>query len=81
MKCDDKSLYCDAIYIHVYIYTCILPLRIETGLFVNITDSQTGMLREATPIERICNICKMNFIEDEKHFLFVCNKYDEERKI
>ena len=32
-------------------------------------------------IERICNICKIKFIEDKKYFLFVCNKYDEERKI
>ena len=59
----------------------VFPLRIETGSFVNIMDSQTGILRKTTPIERICNICKMNFIEDENHFLFVCNKYDEERKI
>ena len=27
-----------------------------------------------------CNICQMNFI-DQKHFLFVSNKYDEERKL
>ena len=44
-------------------------------------DSQTGKLRKTTPIERTCNICKINFIDDEKHFLFVCNKYDEERQI
>ena len=61
--------------------TGILPLHIETGRFVNITDSQTVMSRKTTPTEQICNICQMNFIEDVKHFLFVCNTYDEEQKI
>ena len=48
----------------------ILPLHIETGRFVN------KKLQDRT-----CNICLNGNIEDECHFLFHCNYYDEERNI
>ena len=48
----------------------ILPLNIETGRFRN------------QPIEqRICNLCELNEIEDELHFLFKCTLYNDCRKI
>ena len=50
--------------------TGILQLRVETGRF-------TQMKLE----DRTCQICNLNLIEDEIHFLCVCNKYDELRKI
>ena len=27
-----------------------------------------------------CNVCKLDFVEDEKHFLFNCNIYYNERR-
>ena len=48
----------------------ILPLNIETGRFRN------------QPIEqRICNLCELNEIEDEFHFLFKCTLYNDCREI
>ena len=46
----------------------ILPLKIETGRFSNLS-------RE----ERICDFCK-DVIEDEIHFLFDCGLYPEFRE-
>ena len=46
----------------------ILPLHVETGRF-NGTEIQ----------DRLCKICHCNEVEDEYHFLFNCNKYDNER--
>ena len=59
----------------------ILPLRIETGRFTNIVDiyAGTGLFRNMRVAERICNICNDNLVEDEKHFLFTCSKYNTER--
>lgn len=57
-----------------------MPLRIETGRYSTILDAETGLLRKLNVEERTCNICKQNFVEDEKHFLFTCDVYDEERK-
>ena len=48
----------------------ILPLHIETGRFVN------------TPLEnRICNLCNLNEIENEYHFIMVCPLYAEYRTV
>ena len=47
----------------------ILPLRIETGRFVNMKED-----------ERICQLCKGNEVEDEHHFLFVCPLYNDLRE-
>ena len=58
----------------------ILPLRLETGRFVNILDPINGNFRKLNVDERTCNICKSDSVEDEKHFIFECKKYDEERK-
>ncbi len=48
--------------------TGTLPLAVETGRF-------RGVKLE----ERLCEICKNGLIEDELHFLCVCDKYDLER--
>ena len=48
----------------------ILQLHIETGRF-----SQTKLE------DRTCIICKDGNIEDEFHFLCICNEYSDERKI
>ncbi len=47
----------------------VLPLRVETGRFVNES-------RE----KRICNLCDMNCIEDQFHFMFQCPLYDRYRE-
>ena len=48
--------------------TGILPLAVETGRYTNI------------PLEyRLCTFCKDNVIEDECHFLFKCQQYNELR--
>ena len=57
----------------------ILPLHIETGRYANIRDPHTGKHRKMSPNERLCNICKFDHVEDEKHFILICNKYEEER--
>ena len=46
----------------------ILPLRIETGRFINLKAE-----------ERICMHCNKNEMEDEMHFIFSCSLYDQER--
>ena len=57
----------------------ILPLHIETGRYANIKDPQTGNYRKLNVTERVCNICKSNNVEDEQHFLLVCDANREER--
>ena len=57
----------------------ILPIRIETGRYTNIFDENTGNFRRMNADERICNICNMNSVEDEIHFLFYCNSFHHER--
>ena len=59
----------------------ILPLRLETGRYRNITDNTTGKLRNLKPEERVCEICETNNIENEYHFLCICPKYAKERSI
>ena len=59
----------------------ILPLRVETGRFKNIKDSQTGQVRKLKPQERLCEICNSNEIEDEIHFVCRCTQYVEQRNI
>ena len=56
-----------------------MPLRIETGRFENIKDSLTGRFRKLKVEERKCQICNLDDIEDEKHFLCICQVYDGER--
>ncbi len=47
----------------------ILPLAIETGRW-------RGQKLE----ERVCQICNSSTVEDEIHFVFLCNVYDLERQ-
>jgi len=58
----------------------ILPLCIETGRFKRILVNDTGMYRNLNVNERTCNVCNLNMVEDEKHFLFYCNTYAFERQ-
>ena len=58
----------------------ILPLRLETGRFVNVRDDETGRLRKLTVNERLCQICNSNNVENEFHFLFHCDKFKSERE-
>ncbi len=44
-------------------------LFVETGRYVNIPRNN-----------RICNICNVNAVEDEYHFLFICPAYENLRK-
>ena len=47
-------------------------LRIQTGKYENKGAS--------IPVEeRTCLICKINYIEDERHFLLHCQEYDDIR--
>lgn len=46
----------------------ILPIKIETGRFNNLTAEN-----------RICEMCSLNVVEDECHFLFNCERYDDMR--
>jgi hypothetical protein len=46
----------------------VLPLEIETGRW-------KGVPAE----ERFCTICKNALVEDEYHFVFVCEKYNDKR--
>ena len=47
----------------------VLSIRVETGRFRNITLEH-----------RICEICQLNLVEDEIHFVTVCPKYNNLRK-
>ena len=58
----------------------ILPLKIETGRFLNFKDPQTGKIRKLKPEERICEICDTNLPEDEMHFMCICPAYNIERQ-
>ena len=44
-------------------------LNIETGRYQNINKE-----------ERVCNLCNLNEIESEEHFLFKCPIYNQHRK-
>ena len=46
----------------------VLPLRIETGRFVGLNEQ-----------DRICTLCDNNQVENEAHFLFSCDKYNDYR--
>lgn len=46
----------------------ILPLSLETGRYTNIPEQF-----------RLCLLCQSNSIEDEEHFLFNCDFYDNVR--
>ena len=46
----------------------ILPLRVETGRFVN-----------EKRCDRICTLCNTGNVEDQIHFLFHCNLYETQR--
>ena len=52
----------------------VLPLFIETGRYKNVRNAE-GTFRRLKPEERRCNLCLLNNIEDEGHFLLVCPIY------
>ena len=47
-----------------------LPLKIETGRFMGIKLD-----------DRLCTVCDEGIVEDEKHFLLECNRYNDERSV
>ena len=47
----------------------ILPLKVETGRFQNISLH-----------DRVCEFCKLNEVEDEIHFLCRCSLYNHLRQ-
>ena len=49
----------------------LLHLRIETGRFVR---------PRLEPEDRVCHICGNGEVEDEKHFLLFCNRYQQLRQ-
>ena len=86
-----KSEYCTENYLKLYLSrsqrsllaqlrTGILPLRIETGRYQNILDKNTVKFRKMKSNERLCTLCKENYVEDEIHFVCVCKIYDLHRK-
>ena len=48
----------------------ILPLEIEVGRYRNVPLS-----------ERICRMCNSGQVEDDYHFLCVCERYNDDRRI
>lgn len=48
----------------------ILPLAIEVGRFKNIPEEN-----------RICEMCELDEVESESHFLLYCTKYDDLREV
>ena len=57
-------------------YRCgILPLRIETGRFNLICDTDSRNIRRLNLEERTCQLCNLNNIEDEFHLTCVCPLY------
>ena len=53
----------------------ILPLRIEAGRFQNTKDPNSNQIRKLEVEERFCQICNVNKVEDEFHFICICAKY------
>ncbi len=46
-------------------------LEIEKGRHIT-----RGKSIKIPPDKRFCNMCKFNLVEDEFHFICICNKYD-----
>ena len=53
----------------------ILPLEIERGRFKTHRDNESGQVRRLTLEERVCKMCTLGELEDEMHFVCICNKY------
>ena len=49
----------------------VLPIRIETGRYER---------PKLVAAERTCNVCNSNTVEDEKHFLLYCPKFNTLRE-
>ena len=49
-------------------------------LALAILDEDTGMFRKLNIYEIICNLCNINAVEDETHFILYCRRYTEERQ-
>jgi hypothetical protein len=59
----------------------VLPLQIETDRYTRIKDDITGQYRLLLREERVCRICKNGEIEDELHFVCICDVYKVSRRI
>ena len=58
----------------------ILHLHMETGRYKNVFDRETGIHRKMNVNERTCNVCQLDIVQGETHFLFNCNIYYDERR-
>ena len=58
----------------------ILPIKIETGRFLNHKDIKTGKYKKLKIEERICDHCNTGMVEDEIHFVFCCPLYETNRE-
>ena len=58
----------------------LLHLPIETGRYKNVFDRETGIHRKMDVNERTCNVCKLDVVEDEIHFLLNCKIYHNARR-
>ena len=52
-----------------------LPLKIETGRFQNVKDTNTGQYRKLKVLERVSDVCKNDHVENEIHFVCNCESY------
>ena len=53
----------------------ILQLKIETGKFQNVKDTNKGQYRKLKISERVCDVCKNDYVENEIHFVCNCESY------
>ena len=54
---------------------CLTQLRISSHTL----EVESGRYIKKQISERICKCCRLNQVEDEKHFLCICPLYDSER--
>ena len=47
-------------------------------MYKNVFDRETGIHRKMNVNERTCNVCKLDIVEDEKHFLFTYTMMKDE---
>ena len=41
---------------------------------------KTGRVRNLKVEDRLCNVCSLNAVEDELHFIFECSLYEDDRE-
>lgn len=61
---------------NVDIRKCFMAFRISAHKL----EIEVGRYKNIQSMNRLCKVCKSNEVEDEKHFIFSCNKYSLLRK-